>query len=158
MLTIREPSFSLAALIDPADTNKIISEPRALLAEWSLAIENAVIEQQLPAHVLAGFQQIGNIKPILSRFLELASIVDALTIVGLPDGELDFRGMRQVILNPDDELCHEWFLIVRHPDYPRALIAREERSNPGHFRGVLTSDAIQVERYYWALTHVIAAE
>jgi hypothetical protein len=155
MLTIRQPAFSLADLIDPNDTNKIFSEPRTLLAQWSRAIENAVIEQVLPAHIVVGFQNIRNIVPILQRYREIASIADSVTVVGLPHESVDLGGLiRTVLLTPECALCREWFLIVKHAEYARALIALDLTGDGQQYKGILTSVPTQVGFFYDAVTAV----
>lgn len=159
MLTIRQPDFSLAALIDPNDTNKIFSEPRALLVQWSRSIENAVIEQLLPAHVVVGFQHMRNMLPIMRRYQQIASIADTLTVVGLPDEAVQLGGlMRFVALTPDCALCREWFLIVKHAQYARALIARDLTGDGQKFKGILTSNPAQVDHFYNAVTAVFTSD
>lgn len=156
MLMIRRPEFSLADLIDPNDTNKIFSEPRALLLEWSHAIENAVIEQLLPAHVVVGFQSIGRMLPQMGRYQQIASIADSISVVGLPDDVVKPGGlMRFVALTPDCALCNEWFLIIKHAQYARALIARDVAGNGSKFKGILTSIPAQVDFFYNAVTAAI---
>lgn len=159
MLTIRPSEFSLADLIDPNDTNKIFSEPRALLLEWSYAIENAVIEQLLPAHVVVGFQNIRRMLPQMQRYQQIASIADSITVVGLPDDGVTPGGlMRFVALTPDCALCDEWFLIVKHAQYARALIARDVTGDGERFKGILTSIPAQVDYFYDAVTGAIRQE
>lgn len=158
MLTIREPDFSLANLIDPNDTNKIFSEPRALLLEWSYAIENAVIEQLLPAHVVVGFQSIGRMLPHMQRYQQIASIADSITVVGLPDDGVKPGGLlRFVALTPDCALCYEWFVIIKHAQYARALIARDVTGDGRRFKGILTSIPTQVDFFYDAITAMFHA-
>lgn len=156
MLMIRQAEFSLADLIDPNDTNKIFSQSRALMLEWSHAIENAVIEQLLPAHIIVGFQSIGKMLPQKGRYQEIASIADSITVVGLPDDAVKPGGLlRFVELTPDCVLCQEWFLIVKHPQYARALIGRDVAGDGSTFRGILTSIPAQVEYFYNAVTAAI---
>lgn len=159
MLMIRRPEFSLADLIDPNDTNKIFSQSRALMLEWSHAIENAVIEQLLPAHMIVGFQTIRRLKPQKGRYQEIASIADSITVVGLPDDGVKPGGLlRFVELTPECALCQEWFLIVKHPQYARALIARDVAGDGSTFRGILTSIPAQVDYFYNAVTAAIREE
>ena len=150
-MTITHPNFSLYDLIDWQNVSSIFTERRVLLARWSASIEQAVVKRQLAADVLAGFQSLDHIAPVLPRYRQLAAVARSLTVFGVP-GSLDLSGLKICALQPESPLVKEWFLIVRHPDYNRALVARELVDAPLCFHGILTSDSAQVERFYEALT------
>jgi len=151
-LAFESPTFSLFNLVNWQDTSSIFTERRALLARWSHSIEKTILERGLAVDMLAGFQSLDRIAPVLPRYRQLATVAQSLTVIGLPSATLDLSGLNILPLNPNDKLVREWFLIVRYSDYNRALIAREINDAPRSFRGILTSDPAQVERFYEALT------
>jgi DICT domain-containing protein len=155
MFKLTQNTFSLYALVEQDNVSSIFAEQRTLLSHWCKGMEKAVIERQLPVDVLAGFQRIGQIKPVLARYHELNRIAHSLTVFGQPDATFNLEGIHFVALDKDSPLVQEWFLIIRHPEYMRALIAREEEANSEHFRGVLTSDPAQVEQFYAALSELL---
>ena len=151
-MAFESPNFSLFNLVNWQDTSSIFTERRALLARWSHSIEKTILERELAVDMLAGFQSLDRIAPVLPRYRQLATVAQSLTVIGLPSATLDLSGLNILPLNPNDKLVREWFLIVRYSDYNRALIAREINDAPRSFRGILTSDPAQVERFYEALT------
>ena len=151
-MTFNAPNFSFFNLVNWQDTSGIFTQRRALLARWSHSIEKSVLERGLAVDMLAGFQALDRIAPVLPRYRQLATVAQSLTVIGLPTTTLDLTGLNTLPLNPDDKLVREWFLIVRHSDYNRALIAREVNHEPRSFRGILTSDPAQVGHFYEALT------
>jgi DICT domain-containing protein len=150
-LTLKPPNFSLFNLVDWQDTSSIFTERRALLARWSHSIEKTILERGLPVDMLAGFQLLDRIAPVLPRYRQIATVAHSVTVIGLPSTTLDLTGLNILPLDPGDKLAREWFLIVRHSDYNRALIAREIDHAPHSFRGILTSDPEQVGRFFEAL-------
>ena len=140
--------FSLYDLINWTNVQTIFTERADLLARWSWDIETAVLERELAVSVFAGFQYIRRIQRVLERHQQIAER-STVMVFGVPDNTLDLHELRLTALAPGDALVQEWFLIVQHPDYSRALIARE--IEPRRFHGILTSDPVQVERFYSAL-------
>ncbi|MBI1256813.1 MAG: hypothetical protein GC204_05035 [Chloroflexi bacterium] len=153
MVPIDSHDFSLYDLIDWHNVSSIFTERRSLLAHWSATIEKTVIERRLAADVVAGFQSLDRITPILPRYQQLATVAHSLTVFGTPSNS-NLSGLKICALHPGDRLVQEWFLIVRHPDYNRALIARELDHEPRCFHGILTSDPAQVERFQAVLTQL----
>ena len=151
-MAFESPNFSLFNLVDWQDTSSIFTGRRALLARWSHSIEKTILERGLTVDMLAGFQSLDRIAPVLPRYRQIATVAHSVTVIGLPSATLDLAGLNILPLHPNDKLVREWFLIVRHPDYNRALIAREIDHALHSFRGILTSDPAQVERFYEALT------
>jgi DICT domain-containing protein len=142
--------FSLYALIDWTNVQTIFTERSDLLARWSRDIEMAVIERQLAAEVASGFQYLRRIAPVLPRYRQMAERA-SVTVFGVLDSRTDLSGLQLMALAPADALVKEWFLIVQHPGYTRALVARELDEDARTFHGILTSDPAQVERFYHAL-------
>jgi DICT domain-containing protein len=153
-LNVIDPSlnFSLYNRIDWQDVSSIFTERRALLARWSFSIEKTVIERELAADIVSGFQSLDRMAPVLRRYRQLATVARSITVIGQPGSTVDLTGLNVVTLQPDDLLVKEWFLIVRHPDYNRALIAREVDEANHSFHGILTSDPAEVGRFCQALS------
>jgi DICT domain-containing protein len=152
------------ALIDWKNVFNIFSERRALLAHWSKTIEEAVIDYQLETDVFAGFQHLHFIVPILIRYQQLQQIASSVWLFGTSD-ERDpaLDGFRSVILMQDDLLVREWFLVVDHPRYARAIVAREitppnTKRLERKFQGVLTSDRKQIKRLTSGLQDALSIE
>ncbi len=150
MLTLADNRFSLYELIDWRNRYNIFSERRALLASWCRTIELAVIERQINTEVYAGFQQMRYLKPIVPRYQKMSTFASHVWVFGQPSSDDPaLESLRGVHLQPGDQLIKEWFLVVNHPSYARALVAHE-MSKPGTphskriFRGILTSDHGQV--------------
>jgi len=152
ILSVVSPNFSLFNLVDWQNTSSIFTERRTLLSRWSHSIEKTIVERRLAVDMLAGFQSLDRIAPVLARYRQLDRIAHTLTVIGLPSTTLDLEGLNILPLSPGDKLVKEWFLIVRHPDYNRALIAREVNESVHSFRGILTTDPVYVERFYNSLT------
>lgn len=153
MLTLADQRFSLYELIDWRNIYNIFSERRALLASWCRTIELAIIERQLDTDVYAGFQQMRYLKPVLPRYQQMSAFAQPIWVFGQGgDDDPEMGNIKGVYLQPGDQLIKEWFLVVNHPSYSRALVAHE-MSKPGTphakriFRGILTSDAGQVARF-----------
>jgi DICT domain-containing protein len=153
MLTLPDHRFSLYELIDWRNIYNIFSERRALLASWCRTIELAVIERQLQTEVYAGFQQMRYLKPVQHRYQQMSVHASQVWVFGQAgSGDPALDKISGVYLRPGDQLIKEWFLVVDHPSYSRALVAHE-MTKPGTphakrmFRGILTSDQGQVKRF-----------
>ncbi len=152
-MTLSDQSFSLYDVVDWRTIYNIFTERRALLASWCRTIELAVIERSLDTEIYAGFQQMRYLAPVLPRYQKMSLITNSIWVFG-QQGEQDppMDGLNGVVLQNDDQLIKEWFLVVNHPKYARALVA-QETSKPGTphskrvFRGLLTSDQAQVARF-----------
>lgn len=156
--------FSVYALIDWKNVFNIFSERRVLLAHWSKTIEEAVIEQRLKTEVYAGFQHLYFVSPILGRYQQLQEIASSVWLFGTSnarDPVLD--RFHCVTLMEDDLLVREWFLVVDHPRYARAIVAREitppnTKRLDRMFQGVLTSDRTQIKRLIRGLQDALSTE
>lgn len=157
-----EPNFSVYDLIEWRNIYNIFTERRKLLAYWSRNIEEAVLQQELHSPLYASFQQMRYIKPVLPRYHKIRTLTPKIYVFGVP-GNADpvLTEFNCVRLNRDDSLTKEWFLVVNHPRYARALVAQEVTPlGTPHaerlFRGVLTSDKDQVQRLEQALAAAVA--
>ncbi len=155
MLSVTQPQFSLYDRIDRQDASSIFVEEIPLLQHWSRSIETAVLELEIAADMAVGFQEIRLIEAHMPRYRRLHEVVRSVTVFGLPGGDIDLGGLSYAALRPGDALSKEWFVIVKHPDYHRALIARELDDANHSFEGILTSDPAQVAAFYDALMMVI---
>jgi DICT domain-containing protein len=163
-MTLKIPaSFSIYDLVDWRNIYNIFTERRKLLAHWSRTLEENVISQQLQTPVYAGFQQLRYVKPVLPRYHNMLTVTNEIFVFGVP-GKADpvLSAFKCVPLRNEDQLTREWFLVVDHPQYRRALVAQEV-TPPGTphaqrlFRGVLTSDRAQIERISEGLKQAITA-
>jgi DICT domain-containing protein len=156
-----DPQFSVYNLVDWRNIYNIFTERRKLLAHWSKSIEESVIHQELDTSVYASFQQMRYIKPVLPRYHEMHNITKRIYVFGVPASiDPPLNGFESVHLRDEDSLTKEWFLVVSHPRYHRALVAQEVTplGTPHQqrlFRGVLTSDKDQVERLSHALEEAL---
>jgi DICT domain-containing protein len=147
-----DPHFSVYELLDWQNVSNIFIEKRPMLAFYCRQIETEIVERGLQAEVYSGFQRLARVKPVLPRYTRMAQNGAAVSVFGLPgknDGDL--TAVRTVHLRENDTLVKEWFLVAKHPELSRALIAREvsgaelphaERT----FEGVVTSDAQEINR------------
>ena len=144
--------FSVYDLVDEQDVSNIFVEKRPMLAHYCLRIETELAERGIPATVYVGFQRLRRVRPVLSRYLKIAAAGADIRVFGAPDqNETPLPGVRCVALRAGDQLTREWFLVAHHPNFQRALIAREigapdlphaERT----FQGVVTGDAAAIAR------------
>jgi DICT domain-containing protein len=115
-----------------------------------------VVTRQLQAQVFAGFQQLRYVQPVLPRYTRVAQTAETYVFGQPGDIEIDVPNLQVVELDTQDDLVREWFLVVMHPGYQRALVAREMTA-PGTpharrlFRGIITSESRQVELFSNAL-------
>lgn len=139
-------SFSLYHHIDRASVRNIFTENPKILASWCKMMEKAVIDFRLDAEVYAGFQKLRRLSPIFPRYQKMAATARGIWVFG--ENDMSFPPidhLNYVALEPDDELTREWFLVVEHRNYARALVAREvtPASIPlteRVFEGVLVND------------------
>lgn len=144
--------FSVFDLVDWQNVRNIFIKQRPMLAYYCKQIELQVVEHGSAVDVYAGFQRLVRVKPVLPRYRQMADNGANVAVFGQPgEGDPSLTGMRRVVLNERNALIHEWFLVARHPDFNRALIALEigEPDWPHEqrtFRGVLTSDDADIAR------------
>lgn len=157
MLVKIASEFSLYGLVEWRNVYNIFTQRRPILADWCKRIEKTIIEHQLNSEVFAGFQQLRYLTPILSRYQQMAQISNQVYVFG-ESGPNDpqLNGLNPVVLNHNDSLVREWFLVVNHKHYCRALVALEITpfGTPHRdrvFRGMMTSEVHQVSRLHAAI-------
>lgn len=156
-----DPQFSVYNLVDWRNIYNIFTERRKLLAYWSKSIEESVIQQELATNVFASFQQMRYIKPVLPRYHQMHKITKRIFVFGVPaPNDPPLNEFKAVHLQEHDNLTKEWFLVVSHLGYHRALVAQEVTPlgtphSQRLFRGVLTSDKDQVQRLSDALVNAV---
>lgn len=153
MMTLTNPTFSLYAQVDWNNPHNIISQNCLILRSWLNLMESWVIDTRADAEIYAGLQHTDALLP---RYERLAAAAKSLWIFGAPErGDLPppELALKCVALSSDDQLYNECFLLIRHADFARALIARE--TEPGQFVGVYVTDAPQVERLCGRLRQII---
>lgn len=129
----------------------IFSDRRQMLGRWCASIENAVTHDAIHTTVFAGFQQLEYMLPVMERYERMAKNSNKIYIFGQPYEDMpSIENITYVHLQPDHQLCKEWFLVVHHPLYSRALIALETSPpNTPHkdrmFKGLLTNDVSMIE-------------
>lgn len=152
MRSADEPRFSLYDTVDWQHINGF-TERRSVLANWCRAVELAYIVGSYTAMIYAGFQRLTYLTPILHRYKKMSRTASAIWVLGQPgDRDLQTDGLNVLRLQEDDPLCGEWFLIVNHPAYGRALVARE-LTQPGlphadrRFHGMITRDPTLIAQF-----------
>lgn len=144
-------NFSTYYAINPLSIQNIFSERRYMLANWSEGIESYLIASQLKTDMFVGFQQLQYFGPVFKRYQQIAKYA-RVWVFGEPNAEYPpVEGITYIHLNAEDELTHEWFVIIDHPQNGRMLVARETTENgtphpERMFRGVLTNDAQMIAR------------
>jgi len=118
--------FSLYNHIDRKNVRNLFSERPLVLASWCRMIENVVVDFRLAADVYAGFQRMRRLGPVWPRYQKMAGTAQGIWIFGAQDATYpQTNHINFITLTPEDELMREWFLIVDHTTYSRALVARE---------------------------------
>jgi DICT domain-containing protein len=93
-----------------------------------------------------GTQTLQNFLPIADTYQQIARHAEVVLFAYEDNSRLpDNCGINWVSLHQEHQLCREWFVIVSHKDYSRAIIAEEisEGSGPTRersFRGMRTSN------------------
>lgn len=146
MIEMIDESFSVYSLVNRLNVQNIFTEKRRVLAFWSRTIETVMIEQHLRADVYAGFQQLEFFGPVYERYRQMARCARRLWVFGEPNAEYaPVDNMNIAALGPRHKLTGEWFLVINHNDYWRALVA-QELTPPGTphkertFKGILSHD------------------
>ncbi len=156
ILTFADPLFSLYAQVDWNNPHNIISQNRLILFSWIDLMESWVIDTQADAEIYACLQHTDALVPLLPCYQRLAKVAKSMWVFGAPErGDLTPPGLALncVTLNSADRLYDEWFLLIRHADFTRALVARETGS--GQCSGVYVTDAPQVEPLYHRLAQSV---
>ncbi len=139
----------------------IFTEQRHLLARWCADMEKDLLAQPFSTTVFAAFQQLEYFLPVADRYLQLAEKGNTLYVFGEPYPTLpQHENLHYVFLMPQHALRKEWFLIIHHADYARALIAQEiSPHGTAHrhrtFKGALTSDVDMVSAAHDNLLHAV---
>lgn len=149
-------TFSIFAQVQLSDIGNIFVEDRQMLIQYSHRIEDEVIARRPKCDVFAGFQDLSNLQPSLDRYQTLADTVRSGWVFGtnthldMELAEFPTRLIR-VLLEPEQPLAREWFLIACGDGYNRALITTEitpleTAQHERRFRGVLTNDPDTIAR------------
>ncbi|MEP7287416.1 MAG: DICT sensory domain-containing protein [Chloroflexota bacterium] len=138
--------FSLYNLINPRSIENIFTERSPLLTQWCRTIETTILDRHLSAEMYVCFQQLSNFALVHKRYSKINELGQPVWIFGEPDVTYTPQANLNFIeLANGDKLCREWFLVVNHPDYSRAVVAQEISLSGTPlkqrlFQGVLTSD------------------
>jgi DICT domain-containing protein len=135
--------FSVYSLIEQANASNIFINDLPMLAHFSHTIERAILEHEIDTTIYVSFQYLSRFARQFARYQRIASTAQVY-VFGVDDAQYPpLERLHYVSLRPGDRLAREWFLVVSHPQYSRALIAQEVPGGRGtrRYRGVLTSDA-----------------
>ncbi|NJK81781.1 MAG: hypothetical protein HC914_18630 [Chloroflexaceae bacterium] len=122
----------------------------ALMVAISHAIENVVLEHQLPVELYAGFQYVSKFVQQHERYQRLSTICRHIYIWGVPDlPPPPIPNITFLPLNDQMELSREWFVVVNTPEFFTALLAQEKTTatdTERRFEGVWTQDAELIDQ------------
>lgn len=149
------PNFSVFNLVDQHSIRNIFAARTDILLKWSYNIENNIIKRKLPASLYVGFQNLSKVTPVMPRYKKLVSTRTEIVAFGTPAHTKHYlSGIRYVEVPPASPLAQEWFVVAHHPNFSRALIAREicpESHENRIFEGVLLTDPKHVKRISQAI-------
>ncbi len=161
------PQFSVYNMfLNQGHVLDIFSEKRRMLALWCANIEKTIVQEQLKTtHVFACFQQLEFFLPVLDRYTKLDQYVENIWVFGTPSQTKEMPQIDHVTyveLDEADVLTQEWFLVVNHPQYSRALSALETTtSGTPHkdrtYKGILSSDPNVISPVYEKLVEEFVA-
>ena len=161
IITAIDRDFSLYKLVQDLQPPKLFTVKRHVLAKWCAKIEMEALEQDITPAVFAGFQLLEFYLPVRQRFEDLTTISNYMAIFGQPYEALpDYDKIDVVYLSPEDQLRREWFLIICHEDFMRAIVALEitEPGTPDQdrvFEGIRTNHAKTIQHMTHALHQII---
>jgi DICT domain-containing protein len=96
---------------------------RAML-HWCRINERLTLERHSQdAQVFAGFERLSRVRPVLSRYRQLAAAARRLVIFATHDEALPLDA--ELIDVGDRPLSREWFLVIDAPSYKALLAARD---------------------------------
>lgn len=161
IVTAIDRDYSLYKLVQDLQPPKLFTVKREVLSKWCETMEEEVVERQLVTSVFVGFQVFTFFLPVMERFGKIASYANQVSIFAQPDVELrTLDNIDVVCLNADDQLRREWFLIICHEDFMRAIVAREI-TDPGTpnservFEGIRTNHRKTIEEIYRSLSQLV---
>ena len=153
--------YSLYKLVQDLQPPKLFTVKRQILSKWCETMEEEVVDRQLMTSVFVGFQVFSFFVPVMDRFCKIATYANQLSIFAEPDVELPaFDNIDVVCLSADDQLRREWFLIICHEEFMRAIVAREI-TDPGTpdservFEGIRTNHRKTIEEIYHSLSQLV---
>ena len=130
--------FSVFNLIDVYDTGNIFISSQELLNYWFTRIEETIIEDTLPADIyLRRSPNSQNSRLTEDAVLNLVTKGAMFWLVNNfeTDEYIYPEGVQNVRMLPNSKLLFEWFIIVHHVNYAKALVVRYDEA--GIQRGVL---------------------
>lgn len=145
MLINQPHNFSLFNHLCAFNPSTIFMNQPRMLSYWSHSIEKKIVQYGVDTPVYAGFQHLGRFAPVTRQYEKIAQTAPVWVFGKAGQTHLpDTDRLHFMALHPQARLAQEWFVVVNHPDYAHALIAREiapiQPHQPRQFRGVLTSD------------------
>ena len=156
MLINQPHNFSLFNHLCAFNPSTIFINQSRMLSYWSHSIEKKIIQRGIDTPVYAGFQHLGRFKPVARHYQKIAQTAPVWVFGEAGQTQPQSQdGVHFMALQPYDRLAQEWFVMVNHPQYAHALIAREVRptapGQPRQFRGVLTSNRSIIHYAFEAL-------
>lgn len=152
---------SLFELVDQPTSHYLFTKYHTSLLSISYEIEDSVIEVDEPARLFVGFQKLSFFLPHLDRYREIAKHAESVWIFGMPDIDPPYiPGIEYVLINPDQPLTREWFLVAESPQYFSALVAKDLSGlnlprSKRMFRGIWTFDPDFVSRVQTHLSQLV---
>lgn len=157
-----DPNFSVYEIFMKDRPLNIFSEQPKLLAQWCAVIEDMIIQESFNITIFAGFQNLQYFLPVVERYRRMAEVAKNVYIFGKSHPDMpNIDKLHYVCLNPEDQLCKEWFLVIQHDTYTRSLaaldISEDDTPRSQHiFKGVLTNDSEIIASAYQQLMKQIS--
>ncbi len=137
-----DPSFSVYALIERTETERLLLNHRPTMLIASSTIEDSIILDRARSRIFLGVQRMSQFLPHVDRYRWLARNAESVYVFGIMDAELPvIDKVEYVALKETDQLAKEWFLVADSQEF-YSLLAGEEISEQG-----ATGD----QRTYWGL-------
>lgn len=152
---------SLYELVDRAGTKQLFTNYRASLIRISHEIENGILNGAVGTRIFAGFQKLSFFLPHQQRYRQMTALAESIWIFGVPDvAPPEIPGIHYILLNEQDQLTQEWFLVAEGQNYFSALVAKDltgfKVPNPQRlFTGIWTFDEIVVAQFQQWLSSLV---
>ncbi len=115
-------------LLAPGETQAV---PKTLLLSVTRGLELAAVQSRVPPVLLSCFQDAANVgRPTARRYARLAERLPLVGMFGVGVATDPAPGVRGAHLADDDELRHEWTVVVLGAHEAIALVARERPRPP----------------------------
>ncbi len=160
MLNDSASQFSLFERLYSQNKSNMFINKTKMLAYWSQSIEKKVIEHGIDTPIYVGLQRLSEFNDIACQYQKIADTAP-VWILGEADQTKPVHNpmIRFINLEPFTKLTQEWFIVVNHPCYRRALVARQITSPKARgsrqFEGVITSDPNAIQFAYESIEEYV---